>query len=157
MAKDADAGEVFDFSDDLRGPGDVERGVELLALADELISHNILKFDLPALRKLYPNFQPKGRLFDILIAARLVKVVSAPNGWGYLPSPSSQRLGINPLDLATVISYETGGTFDPWQKGPRTQWGEHRGLIQWGEAQRQNYGVTQDMTVTAQVEAPKAI
>lgn len=66
---------------------------------------------------------------------------------------SSTRLGINPLDLATVISYETAGTFDPWKKGPRTQWGEHRGLIQWGEAQRERYGVTQDMSVTAQVEA----
>lgn len=63
------------------------------------------------------------------------------------------KLGIDPLDLATAISYETGGTFDPWQKGPTTKWGEHRGLIQWGEPQRQKYGVTEDMPVPAQVEA----
>ncbi|MDQ0510626.1 hypothetical protein [Ancylobacter amanitiformis] len=66
---------------------------------------------------------------------------------------SSKRLGVDPLDLATAMSYETAGTFDPWKKGPTTQWGEHRGLIQWGEPQRQKYGVTQDMPVTAQVEA----
>ena len=30
---------------------------------------------------------------------------------------SAQRLGANPLDLATVISYETGGTFDPSIRG----------------------------------------
>lgn len=66
---------------------------------------------------------------------------------------TSQRLGINPLDLATAISYETAGTFDPWKKGPTTQWGEHRGLIQWGEPQRQKYGVTREMPVGAQVDA----
>lgn len=62
-------------------------------------------------------------------------------------------LGINPLDLATVISYETAGTFDPWKRGPTTKWGTHRGLIQWGEPQARQYGVTKDMPVSAQLEA----
>ncbi len=66
---------------------------------------------------------------------------------------SSKRLGVEPIHLATAMSYETGGTFDPWKKGPTTKWGEHRGLIQWGEPQRAKYGVTQDMPITAQVEA----
>lgn len=66
---------------------------------------------------------------------------------------SSERLGVDPQDLATAMSYKTGGTFDPWKKVPTTKWGEHRGLIQWGEPQRAKYGVTQDMPVTAQVEA----
>jgi hypothetical protein len=51
------------------------------------------------------------------------------------------RLGISPVDLATVISYETAGTFDPAKAGPTTQWGQHRGLIQWGEVQADKYGV----------------
>lgn len=66
---------------------------------------------------------------------------------------SAARLGISPSDLATAISYETGGTFDPWKKGPTTQWGEHRGLIQWGEPQRKKYGVTQDTPVPDQMQA----
>jgi len=64
---------------------------------------------------------------------------------------TAQRLGINPLDLATTMSYETAGTFDPWKRGPTTQWGQHRGLIQWGEPQRQKYGVYQGMPVDQQV------
>lgn len=68
-------------------------------------------------------------------------------------SASAGRLGINPSDLATAISYETGGTFDPWKAGPTTQWGQHRGLLQWGEPQRQKYGVTQDMSVADQMQA----
>jgi hypothetical protein len=66
---------------------------------------------------------------------------------------SAQRLGISPKDLATVISYETAGTFDPWKAGPTTQWGQHRGLIQWGEPQRQKYGVSEGMPVEGQMQA----
>lgn len=66
---------------------------------------------------------------------------------------SAQRLGADPVDLATVISYETAGTFDPWKAGPTTQWGQHRGLIQWGEPQRAKYGVSQGMPVGAQMQA----
>jgi hypothetical protein len=65
----------------------------------------------------------------------------------------AERIGANPADLATVISYETGGTFDPWKKGPVTQWGEHRGLIQMGEPQRQKYGYHKGMPVEDAVRA----
>lgn len=53
----------------------------------------------------------------------------------------ASRLGISPVDLATVISYETAGTFDPGKRGPTTKWGQHRGLIQFGEPQAKKYGV----------------
>lgn len=54
---------------------------------------------------------------------------------------TAQSLGISPIDLGTAISYETGGTFDPKQPGPHTQWGQHRGLIQFGEPQAKQFGV----------------
>lgn len=63
------------------------------------------------------------------------------------------RLGIDADALLTAISYETGGTFDPWQKGPTTQWGEHRGLIQWGEPQREQYGVNAETSISDQMRA----
>jgi len=65
----------------------------------------------------------------------------------------SKEYNWDPVDVATIFSYETAGTFDPWKKGPVTQWGEHRGLIQWGEPQRQKYGVYQGMPVRDQVYA----
>jgi hypothetical protein len=77
------------------------------------------------------------------MSAELAQAITATAG----------KLGIDPIDLATAISYETAGTFDPWKAGPTTKWGQHRGLIQWGEPQRQKYGVTEDMPVPAQVEA----
>ena len=54
---------------------------------------------------------------------------------------TAHAIGTDPLDLATLISYETGGTFDPKQPGPTTQWGQHRGPIQFGETQALQYGV----------------
>ncbi len=66
---------------------------------------------------------------------------------------SARRLQIDPIDLATAISYETGGTFDPWQAGPTTQWGQHRGLIQWGEPQRKQYGVYEGMPNSEQLSS----
>ena len=48
-----------------------------------------------------------------------------------------------------MISYETGGTFDPRKKGPTTQWGQHRGLIQFGEPQARQYGANFSTEQTA--------
>lgn len=64
---------------------------------------------------------------------------------------TATALGINPVDLATAISYETGGTFNPTQGGPTTQWGQHRGLIQFGEPQAKQYGVNWDDPINSQL------
>lgn len=69
-----------------------------------------------------------------------IKSVSAAHDW-------------NPLDLATVMSYETGGTFNPWQLGPTTASGQHIGLIQWGAPERAKYGITKAMPIAQQVAA----
>lgn len=54
---------------------------------------------------------------------------------------TANELGMSPTTLATIISYETAGTFDPRKKGPTTQWGQHEGLIQFGQPQQKEYGV----------------
>lgn len=70
---------------------------------------------------------------------------------------SAAALGISPLDLATAISYETAGTFDPTKRGPTTQWGQHRGLIQFGEPQARQYGVDWNDPVGSQLGAQGAV
>lgn len=56
----------------------------------------------------------------------------------------AEARGLDPIDVATAMSYETGGTFDPLQKGPTTQWGQHEGLIQFGDPQGAQYGAVFD-------------
>ena len=70
---------------------------------------------------------------------------------------TSRSLGISPLDLATAISYETAGTFDPLKRGPTTQHGQHRGLIQFGEPQAQKYGVDWENPVGSQLGEDGAV
>lgn len=70
---------------------------------------------------------------------------------------TAAALGMDPVDLATIISYETGGSFDPTQAGPTTKWGQHRGLIQFGEPQAEQYGVNWDDPLGSQLGADGAI
>lgn len=70
---------------------------------------------------------------------------------------TANALGIDPVDLGTAISYETAGTFDPTKAGPTTQWGQHKGLIQFGEPQAKQYGVDWNNPVGSQLGANGAV
>jgi hypothetical protein len=70
---------------------------------------------------------------------------------------TAQAIGMDPVDLATIISYETGGTFDPTKAGPTTQWGQHRGLIQFGEPQAKEYGVDWSNPIGSQLGPEGAV
>ena len=50
----------------------VAEGLKLLQEADEISGHNIVKFDIPAIQKLHPNFKPKGKIFDTMLMSKLV-------------------------------------------------------------------------------------
>lgn len=74
------------------------------------------------------------------------------------PSPTAKaiiagadKLGVSPLDYATLMLYETAGTLNPWQKGPTTKWGTHRGTIQYGESQARTYGAHRGQSFFDQV------
>ncbi len=77
---------------------------------------------------------------------------SSDNVRGAAMRRGAEKLGIDPVDYATVISYESAGSFDPWKAGPTTKWGQHRGTIQYGEPQRKKYGVYQGQSFEDQVE-----
>lgn len=72
-----------------------------------------------------------------------VKSVSKPENEAIAKGirETAAALDMDPEVLATIISYETAGTFNPMKKGPTTKWGQHKGLIQFGEVQAKEYGV----------------
>ena len=57
----------------------------------------------------------------------------------------AKNIGVNPNDLAAVISFETGGTFDPSKRNPRSS---ATGLIQFmsgsGGTKGKYYGMSRD-------------
>lgn len=59
---------TYDTYDELEVP----TGLKRLAGASSICGHNILCFDLPCIRKLYPWFDFKGKAYDTLVWSRLV-------------------------------------------------------------------------------------
>jgi hypothetical protein len=53
-------------------PDQIEAGIRKLQEADELIGHNIIGFDLQAIRKIYPWFKPRGVVKDTLCMTRVI-------------------------------------------------------------------------------------
>ena len=73
VIKDIDTGEIISCTDARQGNHSLEHGLYVLEQADEIIGHNIIKFDIPALQKVYPKFNPKGTVTDTLILSRLIE------------------------------------------------------------------------------------
>ena len=66
VCRDADTGEVKTFN-----PFEIREGLELLGQSEEIIGHNIINFDLPALGVLH-GFKYAGKVTDTLIMSRLI-------------------------------------------------------------------------------------
>jgi tape measure domain-containing protein len=65
---------------------------------------------------------------------------------------AASKLGVSPLDLATIISFETGGTFSPSIMGGAG--GNYMGLIQFGPNERRQYGAHSGQSFEEQVQGP---
>jgi DNA polymerase-1 len=49
----------------------LQYGLAVLSLAKRIVGHNILRYDIPAIQKLYPNFKVQGQIFDTLLMSKL--------------------------------------------------------------------------------------
>ena len=65
VLKDTSTNKVETYADN------IQDGLKRLEQADCIIGHNIIKFDLPALKKVY-NFNYKGKVRDTLVLTRLI-------------------------------------------------------------------------------------
>lgn len=65
---DVELGITYSFT-----PDTMDDGIQLLSEADMLIGHNIIGFDLKAIKKVYPSFDPeKYKCMDTLVCSRLM-------------------------------------------------------------------------------------
>jgi len=69
--KDIDTGEAWSCARD-SDYTDIEVGLALLEQADLIAGHNIIAFDIPALKKVYPTWSPRGVVRDTIVMARLI-------------------------------------------------------------------------------------
>jgi DNA polymerase I-like protein with 3'-5' exonuclease and polymerase domains len=68
---DVDTDELHSFADQ-PGYRPIEEGLDILAKADTIIGHNVIKFDVPAIQKVYPRWKPRGTVRDSMLTASLV-------------------------------------------------------------------------------------
>jgi DNA polymerase I len=69
VAKNPETGETWSCSSNTLDVKDTIS--QVLMKADTIVGHNIIKFDIPAIQKIYPWFKPKGEVLDTMILARL--------------------------------------------------------------------------------------
>lgn len=49
----------------------ITKAIQRLEDADRIIGHNIIGYDLPVIKKLFPWFEPRGEIVDTLLLSRL--------------------------------------------------------------------------------------
>ena len=55
------------------GPDEIDAALEQLQSAEMTVAHNGITFDIPAIQKLYPDFNPTGVVRDTLVLSRLIR------------------------------------------------------------------------------------
>lgn len=120
VAQDYDTGHVYQYR-----PHEIGNALTLLTHAELLIGHNIISFDIPAIKKIYPEWEYTGKTFDTLIAARFAypdikeqdfakyrSIMNVPNGMRTpLQKLKMKTIGQHSLEAYGVRMGEHKGTF----------------------------------------------
>lgn len=115
-----ESGQVYTF-----GPDEVKNGLKMLQDADEIIGHNIMAFDIPAIKKLYPKWTTKAKVYDTLLVAkyafpdikdrdfrRLRKVINKDAKWRTDEEKAAMKnIGKHSLEAYGIRLGEYKGTF----------------------------------------------
>ena len=114
----------------------IHTALQWLEGADVLVGHNIIGFDIPIIRKLYPWFNPRGTIVDTLLLSRLYHPnlldIDKAHAWKHMPL---QLYGRHSLEAYGYRLGEYKGNF-----GKTTDWKD------WSQ-EMQDYCV-QDVVVT---------
>ena len=147
VIRELDTGKVHSLHDhNSRETPRIEGGVRMLMKADQIIGHNIIKFDIPALQKVYPWFKPRGEVFDTLVASRLIWTNISDYDQG------RSRKGKFPGKLIGSHSLEAWGLRLGEWKGDYAKEMAEKGLDPWAEwnQEMQDY-CEQDVVVTVKL------
>ena len=67
----------------------ITTAISHLEVADYLIGHNIIGFDIPIIKRIYPYFNPRGIIIDTLLLSRLYHPnlldIDKQHAWKHMP------------------------------------------------------------------------
>jgi len=117
----------------------VVRGIQRLEDAELIVGHNIINYDIPVIRKLFPWFRATGRVLDTLVLSRIchadILKTDQKRKWKHMPL---QLYGRHSLEAYGYRLGEYKGEF-----GKTSDWKE------WSQ-EMQDYMV-QDVVVTTKL------
>lgn len=121
VLRDVETNEVLSCTDASKDYPSIQEGLGVLSKAERVYGHNVIGFDLPALRKLYPEWGYQGEIVDTLIAVR--------HRWAHLKEQDfvRARAGNLPKDMIGSHSLEAWGyrlRSDKGSFGKTTDWQE---------------------------------
>ena len=84
--------EILSFNDECPGKGmssPIVRAIQYIEQASIICGHNIIGYDLPVIKKLYPFFEPSGIIIDTLLLSRLyhprLMLLDKERNWPHMP------------------------------------------------------------------------
>ncbi len=123
----------------MAGQYSVTTALGWLECADYIVGHNIINFDIPIIKKLYPWFNPRGTIVDTLLLSRLYHPnlfdIDKERNWPHMPL---QLYGRHSLEAYGYRLGEYKGAF-----GKTTDWSD------WSQ-EMQDY-CEQDVVVTTKL------
>ena len=111
---------TFDIKEDapMAGNYSITTGLGWLEVADVLVGHNIVGFDIPVIKRIYPWFNPRGIIVDTLLLSRLYHPnlldIDQRHNWNHMPL---QLYGRHSLEAYGYRLGEYKGNF-----GKTTDW-----------------------------------
>ena len=86
---DSTTDEIETYNDEKNNQYSISEGINKLLVADTIVGHNIIGFDIPCLSKLYNYFTPHNRIIDTLLLSRLyhpnIYDIDHKHKWRYMP------------------------------------------------------------------------
>ena len=84
--------QILSFNDECPGKGmssPIVRAIQYIEQASIICGHNIIGYDLPVIKKLYPFFKPSGIVIDTLLLSRLyhprLMLLDKERNWPHMP------------------------------------------------------------------------
>lgn len=139
VIKDLDKQKLYSCSDHT-GYLSIKSGLELLGKASVLIGHNIMSYDIPVLKKLFPSWDYIGDIKDTLIISRLIWPEIKEKDYSFIKRYGKEAM---PSKLINRHSLEAWGYRLRVYKG---EFGKATDWASWSE-EMQGY-CEQDVTVT---------
>jgi len=117
---DSTTDEIETYNDEKNNKYSISEGVNRLLVADTLVGHNVINYDLAVLGKLYNYFTPSARIVDTLLLSRLfhpdILDIDRKHKWRHMPL---QLYGRHSLESYGYRLNEYKGEF-----GKDTDWSE---------------------------------